>query len=200
VAAPTTYLGVAVEFPLNSAHGIAIPDQAALDLTGDFTYEAWVRPDVVNIYQCILSKGQDTVGANAGYHFRISNTGKLELIKENISLLVTGTATLTAANWWHVAVTRAGNLYTCYVNGVAGGTATIATVINATNKAMQVGRGTNDNGTFGSPYDGRIDEVAVYGTALSAARLLAHYDARDDADPPPGDPVVYAEGGGVWIR
>jgi hypothetical protein len=34
-----------------------------------------------------------------------------------------------------------------------------------------------DRGSWETPFNGVLDEPAVYGTALSAARIAAHYDA-----------------------
>ena len=66
--------------------------------------------------------------------------------------------------------TKVGELF---VNGVSQGTKTFATDYNATPGNFTVAR----RGSGQDPCDGTLDEVAIYGTVLSAARILAHYNA-----------------------
>lgn len=85
---------------------------------------------------------------------------------------VTGAA-LTAGTWAHVAVTltfSAGSTTIgLYVNGVSAGTTTIGFSPSSLT-TLWVGRDRN----IVSPFDGQIANVAVYGTALSAARIASH--------------------------
>ncbi len=90
-----------------------------------------------------------------------------------------GEVTWTAAG---VAVGRVGHLALTYVdttktselyvNGVSQGTK-VSTNAFTRNGTYTVGY----YGGLNEPFDGRIDEVAIYLTALSAGRVQAHYDA-----------------------
>ena len=60
-----------------------------------------------------------------------------------------------------------------FINGVSKGTKTHATDFDATPGNFNVGK----RSTASDPFDGKIDEAAIYGTILSSARILAHYNA-----------------------
>ena len=81
--------------------------------------------------------------------------------------------------FYHLAYTFDGSVVRVYVNGVLDGTSgamsgTLRT--GGTNMVMgSLRAGGGSPGTWN--LDGKLDEVAVYGTALSATRLLAHYNA-----------------------
>ena len=68
-----------------------------------------------------------------------------------------------------LSVTRSGTTYRLYVNGVQVATAT-GTMVTPTG-------GGRFGAVGGAPFKGVIDEAAIYPTALSAARIAAHYAA-----------------------
>jgi hypothetical protein len=81
--------------------------------------------------------------------------------------------------WVHLVGTFDGTAQRLYVNGVLQATATPSFITNAA-RPLRIAAGLNE----GSPdfyFPGSIDEVAIYNTALSAARIAAHYDARNTA-------------------
>jgi hypothetical protein len=96
-------------------------------------------------------------------------------------------ATSSAAGYYiddglphHIVATVTNTTLTLYIDGASRGTASTASV---------TGQLPNPLGWFigGNPYDAAfvwddsIDEVALYNTALSAARVLAHYNAGKNA-------------------
>ena len=94
----------------------------------------------------------------------------------------TFTTTLPTADlrdgWHHVAVTAAGGSTALYVDGALVHSGTGASAVPAV-LPWHVMR----NGTTSQFTRGRADEVAVYGTALDAATILAHFRAgRDTTD------------------
>ena len=81
--------------------------------------------------------------------------------------------TVQAGGTYHVVGTFDGTTRRLYVNGAQVASATLAGGATATSNAVFIGSwdGTSEF------MRGTIDEAAVYGTALSAARVLAHRDA-----------------------
>src|SRR6185436_9882302 len=88
-----------------------------------------------------------------------------------------------------------------YVNGVFKGSRTYARAVAAGPRQISLGR-TED----GSKYvNGRIDEVAIYRSVLSASQAAAHYAARTSvgavvalplvATDSDGDPLTFAATG-----
>ena len=75
---------------------------------------------------------------------------------------------------YHVVGVGDGSSLKLYLNGslVASGAAGAAKL---SNWPFHIGRGASSNGRF--HVEGVVDEVAVYGYALSAERVRAHYDA-----------------------
>jgi hypothetical protein len=157
---------------LNGTSGyVNVPDANPLDLgNGPLTYELWVqRADAGTSYQLLYTK------YSQGNVFFFNN--KFTFDNDNNDI-VAESGTTTDTNWHHFVVTRTGTgtgntkIYKDGVNVTTeiGITRTLAS--NASN--VSLGRYTVSDGLF---FKGSLDEVAVYPTALSAARVQAHYAA-----------------------
>jgi len=72
--------------------------------------------------------------------------------------------------WVHWAVVRSGVSLKVYRNGVEVGS----------RSDLPAATAADSSGAIGSNYylKGKVDEVAVYNTALTAAQIPDHYDAR----------------------
>lgn len=114
-----------------------------------------VQP-LINIY-AFWSAGQVTLRADFGTG---GSVGGMTRITE---------AGLALDTLYHIALTDAGDLY---VNGVSVGSSTTTTATYAING---VAIGSDGKGT--SNYVGTMQDVAIYPSTLSGARVLAHYDA-----------------------
>jgi Concanavalin A-like lectin/glucanases superfamily len=75
-----------------------------------------------------------------------------------------------SATFTHFAVTYDGTDVRWYVNGILRSTQAASFPTNADASDLQIGKGD----FYGN---NELDEVAIYGTALSAARIAAHYTA-----------------------
>src|SRR5256885_10267032 len=76
--------------------------------------------------------------------------------------------------WYHVAVTYDGTTAILYLNGQTIAQNTPSLTLATGTFAYDIGR----NPSYTNDYvPGAIDEVAFYSTALSATRILAHYNA-----------------------
>ncbi|MCG8585758.1 MAG: LamG domain-containing protein, partial [Pirellulales bacterium] len=153
--------------------------------------EAWVNPDLINLANDngIVGKYNSSGSGNRSYVLTINNdSGKLEgTISDNGSGFesVSSASTIATGVWTHVAfVFDPGtgapddSTMTVYINGIADGTRSDAGVPDAiydSTAAVEVGTFFNNNPTTG--FDGLIDEVAIYSTALGSDRILAHYAA-----------------------
>jgi hypothetical protein len=103
----------------------------------------------------------------------------------------------------HVALTYDGTTYRLYIDGVADGTLASATAPKTTTSdPMGIGYRSGASNEF---FNGVIDEVAVYNTALSAARIAAHSAAaagaaaRGTSDSAPAVDTV-AKSGSILTR
>ena len=156
---------------------VSVPDAASLDFAGDFTVEAWAKPNALTgIGGAVVHKG-----GSSGYpvwQYRMSITGGNQwrgtVFVGNSNIAVTAPGVASTTSWTHLAMTKAGSTLTLYVNGAAVATTTVSGIVNTSTGILAIGR----TGASSSDYfNGQIDEVAVYPTALSAARIAAHHTA-----------------------
>lgn len=145
-----------------------------------FTAEAIVKPDTVSGDRIIVCRtswlGGPTDGGR-GWHLIIQG-GQF-----NLGIRFTdGTAidskvgpTVTAGTTYHAAMVFSPTTLKLYLNGteVYTTTAHAGKTVNSPVTDLRLSREAYGVGFF----DGKMDEVAVYGTALSAARVAAHYAA-----------------------
>lgn len=173
--APSSEVDTAARFDGTDDY-VTIPDAAAFDFTGtaSFTIEAWVKPAALDAtFRRVVDKEASGVG---GWGMHLHTTSGLTVYRVNGGTVQTAAAPasrFTAGAWHHVAGTYDGTTIRVYVNGVERGTGASGTAIPATAQVVAIGRSTD----FGAYFGGTIDDVALYGSALSAARILDHYEA-----------------------
>ncbi len=157
--------GGALVFNGSSAR-VNVPNSASLQLVSGMTLEAWVYPASVSSgWRDVVYKGDDnyylegtslTGGRPAGGGtFGGSNANAY------------GSGALPGDTWSHLALTYDGATLRLYVNGAqVGSQASTGAIATSTNQ-LQIG----GDSIWGQYFSGRIDEVRVYNTALSAAAI-----------------------------
>jgi RHS repeat-associated protein len=91
----------------------------------------------------------------------------------------TSTGAITNTSWHHVAVTKNGGTVNFYIDGAAAGAATGLGNISDTTTALMIGIDKEwVSNTTSYPWKGLLDELAIYPSALSAARIQAHYNTQ----------------------
>ena len=129
--------------------------------TGDFTIEAWIRPQGVTSGEakgifCQTQSGNDYVK----FFINSDKTVKATFGSDTI----TG-GMVEAGSWSHVAVTRASNTVKVFVNGVASSGTSVTTDFTDTTRKPTIGQYTHSFGTL--EYYGYISNFhIVKGTAL----------------------------------
>jgi hypothetical protein len=155
----------------------AAPDHATLDVGDVFTMEALIkRASTTSGEHAILSKGQDA-GNVSGPEMTIAGN-QLFLGKEDIfSLGQQSGYLLDLSGWHHVAVTKNGATIRFYIDGLDRTGWTNNTTIDNNTQVLGIGVIPDATGGDAGHFDGWLQEVAFYNTALSPARILAHYEA-----------------------
>ena len=92
---------------------IRISDHADLDLTQNYTLEAWIFPETFSWLGGIISK-YHTPGAN-GYMLRLTYQSPYTGL--GFDELVTSTGVLSANQWYHIAAVKNGGQRKLYING-----------------------------------------------------------------------------------
>lgn len=140
----------------------------------NITLEAVIQPDAVSGIKFVMDRDLET-GGNSAFQFRL-NGNKLEFIvfDGGPAKTATGATSLVAGTKYLVHGTYDGSNAKVYVNGVQDGTVAGAGSLLSAGAALCVGAHANGAGNF---LDGKVDEAAMYGTALSSTRIAAHFAA-----------------------
>jgi hypothetical protein len=174
---------------------IKVANDASLNPTSALTLEAWVKPTSggFSSIKPLLVKGYTShTPPYYQYQLAILDSGGFPKYIQ-FSLSIGGTRVdLNKANsgwqygvWNHIVATYDGSAMRIYLNGdeVASKSQTGSISTYSTPLAMGCFENLTKSSTY--CYKGDLDELAVYGTALSAARVEAHYVAATEEDPDP---------------
>jgi hypothetical protein len=142
---------------------------------GTFTIELWVKPNAA------------TTSSQTLLSHRISSEGwwlfldptlvpSLERIKSNSVIgSVKGSKALATNQWTYLVVTGDGSTLLLYIDGVLDASGpTQGSIVQTTPPYFSLGASSDLTQQF---FAGDLDEVAIYGPDLSAARILVHYQA-----------------------
>jgi hypothetical protein len=160
-----------------SSQDVSVPFDPALNPAANFSVEGWLMADTAAA-NCALSCGYfggPRFGwliyqtANTGYEFRMYNG-----VNTSFTIDLIGNATNVVGVWTHVVATFDGTTARLYLNGV-----------EATNGVPTAYAPAGSNGRFtvgvrpdaAFRWSGKADEVAFYGSVLTAGTVTAHYNA-----------------------
>lgn len=144
---------------------VEVPHNNSLNLSTSFTFEAWVNYSGVNVtiidkgnYDFLWELNANGNGNKLGYYER--NTGwkySNDAVPEN--------------TWTHVALTLQNGTLTFYINGVASGTAAVASAFQD-NQPMNIGR-QQPTYCVCNHFNGSMDELRLWNVAKSQAEIQA---------------------------
>ena len=177
---------------------------AVLQVSSTMSIEAWVQPTAAGIGAARAIAGNDSwtlqKEASGAFLFRVTNGSATQATWTS----VTGT-TIPAGGtaWYHVVATHGPAGSKLYVNGVLEATTAVASKnvgqYPVTGILTHVG-GTSTAYATASKWTGGIDEVALYATELTQARITAHHAARTAPDRLPYDQEVLRDWPGLYWR
>ncbi len=164
--------GTAVQFDgadcvLNAGTAFDFPGQVP------FTLEGWVNPSVVDgMYRTMASTLTEPNGVpDEGTYVFIGGSPALVGFERwtagNCVVAVNSPSVPVQGSWSHVVATYDGNLASLYVNGALVGTIDGSGGVPQSSVPL----------LWGSAFQGRLDEIAVYDHALPSARVTAHWQA-----------------------
>lgn len=160
----------------------------------DVTLEAWIYPAAIGAGGRMSIIRHQTAGSP--YLFISLQNLVPEIGSFTDGVLLTRGSALTADTWYHFAAVRdrTAGTWTWYLNGAQLGTTTSASGGSNVDISGSLRIGAWAGGTS-NRYAGRVAHAAYYTSALSAARIAAHYDAMVGAGPTTG--TATGQGGGT---
>jgi hypothetical protein len=144
---------------------VAIPANAAFDLTAGGTIEMWVQPSALSATPATLLGNRGAGGIR--YSFDITTAG---LGFRNNSARLTVANAFTNGTWYHLAFVYDGAIVTAYVNGALAGTFSQAISTGITGQAITLGIG-KTSGVDVEPYAGNMDEVRIWNTQRTQTQI-----------------------------
>lgn len=146
---------------------------------GDWTWEAWVRPDDATGNECLFETRSAPLSGIAIYS-SVASASNAWGIANDTAVVATAT-TLTAGGWTHLAVSKQGTTIRGFKNGVLDFTYTDARTYASSATAV-----IGNNSTVIQPYRGYIDEMRI---TKGQARYVADFPVATEAFVDPIDPL-----------
>lgn len=152
---------------------IDVPDNESLRLSDAYSLVVWVKPisNGGQTWQTILEKGSDRYG------LYMSGDNTFQVYNGGFNPISIKTSTFTMGEWCFLVATYDRNEGTrrIYLNGNEDASSTHSGVIGTSTQPLGINRHPS-NGD--SPFNGIIDEVAIYNRSLSAEEIGSMYGDR----------------------
>jgi hypothetical protein len=150
---------------------VRVADAPDLQLASTFSLEAWIQPTALpasGSWASVLTKSESYSLQFNGPQLELTviQGGVRKRLKAPVGAVVAGQT-------YHVVGTYDGTTQRLYLNGQQVASLALTGPASATTNPLQLGAWSSCSEFL----SGRLDEVAVYGTVLSPARVKAHYDA-----------------------
>jgi len=153
---------------------VGVPDSNSLDLTTAVTVEAWVKRSKSAAWQVVVGKSGNGQSAFENYAVWLDTSNQLVAYFGNGTSFARVVAPAIDTNWHHVAATYDNATAKIYVDGAMKASTASTVQMGANNLPLNIGRANNSTAY---QFGGRLDDVAIYPSALAANRVLAHYNA-----------------------
>jgi len=154
---------------------MTVTNAGALSMSTAVSVELWIKRSKSGVLQAIAGKPTHGQSKLENYSLWLNAYNQLKMFvgDGNTSASVTAPAALDT-NWHYVVGTYDNATLRIYVDGALKASASSTVQLTPNNKGFYVARSSSSTSyNFG----GSLDELAVYPTALSAAQILAHYNA-----------------------
>lgn len=153
---------------------LRIPSSSSLNLTSALTVEFWAkRRTISSTYQVLVGKPGDGQSKNENYAVWLGPSNRYTAyFGDGTSWVAVQTPVISDTNWHYVVVTHDGSTIKIYLDGVLKQMTSTTLRLTANTQPLNIGRA-NSNTYF---FNGWLDEVAIYPTALSATTVQAHYN------------------------
>jgi hypothetical protein len=164
-----------------ATHHAVVANAQALTGFSAFTVEAWVKPTsaLTAQWQRIAAVWGPASSSDDSWSFSVLPGGEVTLEvargSTNDKSAVTTTA-IPMGQWSHIAGVYSSGTIRLYINGVERYSGTSITGATAViNRPLEIGAILEANGAVSSSWPGQLDELKIYGTALTAQQVSQSY-------------------------
>jgi hypothetical protein len=163
----------------------------------DFSISAWINVSSFQNDACIISKWGST-STNQSYFFGFGGSAdntKLIVYEKSGStthVINSTSTTITTGSWFHVAYVRNPTQTIIYINGVAETFSNTNTINSGNSQPIIVGR---QEGYAGTSFNGKIDQVRIFSSALTSTQVTELYEEYECEDTSTFNPVLYTGNG-----
>jgi len=176
---PLINAGKAATFDGSSQY-VLLPSSALLNPTAAITLECWLKI-ASSASNSRMMSSQTGSGGGDKFLLRRNTPHKAEVTlwdSGDNGQTYAGSVTIDDNLRHYVAATYDGATIKLYVDGVADGAGfAVVMTLESVLHTAQIACRLNSVGAFSEGFGGTLDEVAIYPTALSPARIAAHYAA-----------------------
>ena len=141
-------------------------NQPALDGQSAISVSLWFN------YSSIGGAKGIIMSNNIGWYIHLSSATNLDYYNGSSNNITVSTS---ANTWYHLAIVHNGTSLEVWLNGTSLGTTTVSTPRNNIGQNLTIGA--YKPGGFNYKWDGKLDEIAIWNTALSASKIQQIYDA-----------------------
>jgi len=154
---------------------LSISGSSDLSISGDLTISLWFKADSFTNFEYIFRlTSTNTTGEDRMLGI---SSSKLSGNTYASGFATLGNTTLSTGTWYNAAVVYSGGSFVLYLNGSADSSSISATMNTVTYTATTIGQSYNS-----AYFDGLIDEVSVFDSALDANNINAIYNSGNTID------------------
>ena len=175
---------------------VSIVNSASLQISGDITISAWVNADSISGQHCIVGHGPTSSSVQNTYLFAwlsswlggSHQSGNDEYASASISSGDVG-------SWVHIAIVYDDEDWFLYRNGtqIDSHEAEDQGAVNVSSSRWAIGAASSLSARF---FDGLIDEVRIYGRALSSSDVTEIYNTENSSSSSSSGGSLYLSTGG----
>jgi len=175
--------GVALDFDGSNDY-VDLGHSSAFSSSSSITVVAWVLPEAAEDNKHIVSKGTHVNYTTREYSIQgpWSNNKWLGAISisSDAEYTVSSSNNATLNKWSHVALTYNGSNLVLYINGESEASSSVSGSINTTSNSLYFGDHVHSSSDY--YFDGKIDDIAIWNTALSQSQVQGYMHKVLDGD------------------
>jgi hypothetical protein len=138
--------------------------------SGNFSIEAWVKPQAISGTHTIFSKRNNSGSVN-GYDLSVNSSGIVSFNSNQTGTINSSPHRINTDRWYHIALTYAGGRYTLYIDGVLIKTNSGSRPASNTFKAILGAMDDNSSNNPKQYFNGWIDEFRIWNVGLTSDQL-----------------------------